>query len=623
MARQPVQLPSRGGANAAGVGSRAQYLRPAKDTQNSRALASAFSQMNRAFGRIAANEQRLANARLQDEFEAAEEQQDLLEQRAKYAGLMDAGLGTTEQAALYEANPAAQRSYQEGRVAGMVSQYLLEVQEDFKRQDFFGKPESSDVARAWFQDSVATAFEGVDSAMLAENLQSIMSVQSSLLTAHANKAFETAKSTTTRDLSFVYEAALLSGNLPGLQAAEFEGRNNAFNNFGSQGNKISADALVRALNNAAARDPAEFAVARENYRQLVYDREYAKLFRPEVYDTLTAGLQNATNLHNTLASNAQASRERVQEEKKDAIRDGIVSRWEMGDSNFSAETQALIDIGMTPEDAVKEVNGLVTALSSINSVSMERQDAQSVAVSSELANQLKHQINVEGLTGAQKLALVEANADRLTKADQQSVISFQPDGQSPIMTSDLTRFAKSSISGLADNINLTQLENFAFLNAISMGPTDGSLLDAKKSGLKTYIIAQLEEELRVVAASWPQDGNRNEQQEIIDQAMFRVLDHLDRRAEGGLMEMFYAEGQSGIIDSRYVNDPSFKRWFERTGYLETHQKLKAAERAANAAYSQDAARRASSSSPMPRTFYDNPEVSPIEDEESSGGGGGF
>ena len=71
--------------------------------------------------------------------------------------------------------------------------------------------------------------------------------------------------------------------------------------------------------------------------------------------------------------------------------------------------------------------------------------------------------------------------------------------------------------------------------------------------------------------------------------MFRVLDHLDRRAEGGLMEMFYAEGQSGIIDGRYVNDPSFKRWFERTGYLETHQKLKAAERAANAAYSQAAA----------------------------------
>ena len=89
------------------------------------------------------------------------------------------------------------------------------------------------------------------------------------------------------------------------------------------------------------------------------------------------------------------------------------------------------------------------------------------------------------------------------------------------------------------------------------------------------------------------------------------------------MEMFYAEGQSGIIDSRYVNDPSFKRWFERTGYLKTHQKLKAAERAANAAYSQAAAVALTSGSPMPRIFYDNPEVSPIEDEETSGGGGGF
>lgn len=590
MARQPVQLPSRGGANAAGVGNRAQYLRPAKDTQNSRALASAFSKMNRSFGRIAANEQRIANAELQDELDLANEQQELLETRAKVAGLMDAGLGTTEQAALFEANPAAQYSYREGRAEGIVSQYLIDVQAEFQSQDFFGDPAQSDTAREWFQNSVTEAFEGQDGAMIANMMPNIMRTQNTLLTKHANQALLTAKDNTESDLSVKYELALTSGDLAALQTAEYEGRNNAYQNFGRDGNRVSTEALIRGLRQAATKGGEEFEIARDAYIKLTRDSEYQKLISTDLNDQLLQGLTDAGNLNDALSKNRAEAAERERNVAAETVLQGVETRWAAGDTDMKAEKRALLDAGFSMKDANEMVDGHVEQLVEFNSVLIANPtEGQAVQISNVEA-ELKYKINRDGLIGAAKRDLLAEHVHRLDKAAFDRVLKFTPDSDLPVMSNKYANNVKGSISGLVDNISATMMENKAFLNR--MGVTefrsnDMFGLNMRRTEIKSKIEASFEEQLREASADWPQEPEA--QRKFVQDAMYRTIQDLDGASEGGLIQMFYKDGSPGVIADRFVNDATFRRWFEDTGYLEDHQLAKERNQQALEVYSRTAA----------------------------------
>lgn len=591
MARQPVQLPSRGGANAAGVGNRAQYLRPAKDTQNSRALASAFSQMNRAFGRIAANEQRIANQQMADELQQAEEEQKLLEERAKFAGLMDAGLGSSEQAALYEANPAAQYSYREGRAEGIVNQFLIDVQTDFMQQDFFGDPAQSDIAREWFQNSVAEAMQGHDTAMIANKMPDIMRTQSSLLTAHANQALITAKDNTESDLSVKYQLALESGDLAALEASEYEGRNNAYQNFGRDGNRISTEALIRGLKQSATKDTASWEFARNAYINLTRNPEYQKLLSTDLNDQLAQGLLDAQKLHGLLTNNRNEALERERNVKTEEILQGVETRRNLQDSDYTAEKEALIAIGYSAAEANKLVDDHLAALNTMYDGLIVQPTAAQRAQIANVEAELKHQINRDGLIGAAKRNLLADNAYRLDDAAFERLLKFTPDSDTPVFDSKFTNDVKSSISGLVDNISASMLNDGKFMKAMGFtgSSNDPFTVDMRRTEMKNRVEALLDEELREAAADWPKD--REGQQKFVEDAMYRTINKLDLAAEGGLIEMFYKDGFPGVIQDRFLNDATFRRWFEDTGYLEDHKVAKERNAQALTEYSRSAAFR--------------------------------
>lgn len=592
MARQPVQLPSRGGANAAGVGNRAQYLRPAKDTQNSRALASAFSQMNRAFGRIAANEQRIANAQLQDELQAAEEEQRLLEERARFAGLMDAGLGSAEQAALYEANPAAQYSYREGRAEGVVNQFLIDVQSEFMNQDFFGDPAQSDIAREWYQNAVTEAMQGHDTAMIANKMPDIMRTQSSLLTAHANQALITAKDNTESDLSVKYELALISGDLPALEASEYEGRNNAYQNFGRDGNRISTEALIRGLKQSATKDAVAWETARNSYINLTRNPEYQKLLSTDLNDQLLQGLTDADRIHSLLAGRRAEAQERERNVAAETLLQGVEARWAAGDTNMKAEKQAFMDAGFSLKDANEMVDNHIAQLVEFNRfVIANPTEGQAMQIANVEA-ELKYKINRDGLIGAAKRDLIADHVHRLDKAAFDRLLRFTPDSDLPLMSNKFVGNVKSSISGLVDNISATMLNDKAFLSRMGMAELGGDGLlavDMRRSEMKEKIEGLFEEQLREAAADWPQD--RESQQKFVQDAMYRTIEELDRATEGSLISMFYKDGFPGVIEDSYVNDATFRRWFEDTGYLEDHKVAKERNAQALTEYSRAAAFR--------------------------------
>ena len=109
--------------------------------------------MNRAFGRIASNEQRIANQQMADELREAEEEQQLLEQRAAVAGQIDVLTGQ-DQSSAFANNEMALRSYGEAATQATMSEGLIGIATEFKEQPFYGDPLRQDEAEQWIQGEI-------------------------------------------------------------------------------------------------------------------------------------------------------------------------------------------------------------------------------------------------------------------------------------------------------------------------------------------------------------------------------------------------------------------------------------------------------------------------------------
>lgn len=142
MARSPIQVQGRGGSQAANVSNRAQYLRPAKDNQNSRMLAQAFSQINSAFSAYNKNQAALQNRMMADDLNDAKAHQREVERIAGIQGEI-AGLTGQDRTSAFVNNEQSLQVYNEQKALGAMSSSFIDIEANLQNMEGFGDPNST------------------------------------------------------------------------------------------------------------------------------------------------------------------------------------------------------------------------------------------------------------------------------------------------------------------------------------------------------------------------------------------------------------------------------------------------------------------------------------------------
>ena len=142
MARTPIQVQGRGASAVATIGNRAQYLRPAKDNQNSRMLAKAFSQINSAFSAYNKNQAALQNRMMADDLNDAKAHQREVERIAGIQGEI-AGLTGQDRTSAFVNNEQSLKVYNENRALGAMSASFIEIEANIQNMPGFGDPNST------------------------------------------------------------------------------------------------------------------------------------------------------------------------------------------------------------------------------------------------------------------------------------------------------------------------------------------------------------------------------------------------------------------------------------------------------------------------------------------------
>ena len=217
--------------------------------------------MNRSFGRIAANEQRISNQEMADELRQAEEEQQTLENRALIAGQIDVLTGQ-DRASAYANNPMALQSHYEGRVQATISEGLLGISTEFQEQDFFGDPQRQSEAQQWLQNEMRTAIGDAPDHLVGSMLPQIQRTGATLLEANDNAVFETAKAQTLTDMSSTSYAHLIGGDSEAFIGAFTLERENAAMDIGKQSaNETAVGAFGFILDRAAGSSEGDWRKA--------------------------------------------------------------------------------------------------------------------------------------------------------------------------------------------------------------------------------------------------------------------------------------------------------------------------------------------------------------------------
>lgn len=432
MARQPVQLPSRGGASAAGVGSRANYLRPAKDTQNSRALASAFSQMNRAFGRIAANEQRIANQQLADELQMAEEEQKLAEQRAAYAGQMDSLTGQ-DRASAYATNPAAQQSYFEGKMQAEVAEALVGIGNDARSHPAFGDPLRQAEFNAFVQDQYSEALGSVDPLIVGGMMQQISSQNNKLLLENDTAIFENAKAGATTAMASTLYSSMITGDAAAfIASAEFEKENIAQDMSKAEGNKITVAALVSAIKRAAGGSEEDWMNASQAFADLLANPEFMTQsgLNTDQQQSLRTAFSQAEGRFNTNMSRLQQAEKAKLDTQIAALDDQLIYAFLSGDQDqMSALESEYARINPAVSTYTDRYDNIIENLGRTQDNFLEGSDAGILATSARRLALAKHYLDVNNLdaTSPERLVYIIQQANgRMTEKDFNELLRYKP-----------------------------------------------------------------------------------------------------------------------------------------------------------------------------------------------------
>ncbi len=567
MARQPVQLPSRGGANAAGVGNRAQYLRPAKDTQNSRALASAFSKMNRSFGRIAANEQRISNQEMADELRQAEEEQQTLENRALIAGQIDVLTGQ-DRASAYANNPMALQSHYEGRVQATISEGLLGISTEFQEQDFFGDPQRQSEAQQWLQNEMRTAIGDAPDHLVGSMLPQIQRTGATLLEANDNAVFETAKAQTLTDMSSTSYAHLIGGDSEAFIGAFTLERENAAMDIGKQSaNETAVGAFGFILDRAAGSSEGDWRKASDAATDLMKS-EFMKGLSAEQQTTMRNHYRAA--LRNFNSADAERSNRAADafDAEVGSLQDILQNQLE---KNLPLDGILASFVKLDPENGAETYQKQIETFYSRSELYLPSSNANDGVSRGNLQRHIHH-LNVNNLQpGTKKFndyVTTAINEVGMTEADVQKLKAHNTNMDSEVKENPEYAIVKRLFRGLTDAINMALPKNGALSKLVldSTSGFDGSSPYSRmlRESFDTY--------LSETQGLYPADaeGQKKHIQEAAFKAISDFLEYTSDSDKGTrLIDLIMDPNNEGYFPKRLTTHQAYKSLFEGPGgYLE-------------------------------------------------------
>ena len=567
MARQPVQLPSRGGANAAGVGNRAQYLRPAKDTQNSRALASAFSKMNRSFGRIAANEQRISNQEMADELRQAEEEQQTLENRALIAGQIDVLTGQ-DRASAYANNPMALQSHYEGRVQATISEGLLGISTEFQEQDFFGDPQRQSEAQQWLQNEMRTAIGDAPDHLVGSMLPQIQRTGATLLEANDNAVFETAKAQTLTDMSSTSYAHLIGGDSEAFIGAFTLERENAAMDIGKQSaNETAVGAFGFILDRAAGSSEGDWRKASDAATDLMKS-EFMKGLSAEQQTTMRTHYRTA--LRNFNSADAERSNRAADafDAEVGSLQDILQNQLE---KNLPLDGILASFVKLDPENGAETYQKQIETFYSRSELYLPSSNANDGVSRGNLQRHIHH-LNVNNLQpGTKKFndyVTTAINEVGMTEADVQKLKAHNTNMDSEVKENPEYAIVKRLFRGLTDAINMALPKNGALSKLVldSTSGFDGSSPYSRmlRESFDTY--------LSETQGLYPADaeGQKKHIQEAAFKAISDFLEYTSDSDKGTrLIDLIMDPNNEGYFPKRLTTHQAYKSLFEGPGgYLE-------------------------------------------------------
>ena len=567
MARQPVQLPSRGGANAAGVGNRAQYLRPAKDTQNSRALASAFSKMNRSFGRIAANEQRISNQEMADELRQAEEEQQTLENRALIAGQIDVLTGQ-DRASAYANNPMALQSHYEGRVQATISEGLLGISTEFQEQDFFGDPQRQSEAQQWLQNEMRTAIGDAPDHLVGSMLPQIQRTGATLLEANDNAVFETAKAQTLTDMSSTSYAHLIGGDSEAFIGAFTLERENAAMDIGKQSaNETAVGAFGFILDRAAGSSEGDWRKASDAATDLMKS-EFMKGLSAEQQTTMRNHYRAA--LRNFNSADAERSNRAADafDAEVGSLQDILQNQLE---KNLPLDGILASFVKLDPENGAETYQKQIETFYSRSELYLPSSNANDGVSRGNLQRHIHH-LNVNNLQpGTKKFndyVTTAINEVGMTEADVQKLKAHNTNMDSEVKENPEYAIVKRLFRGLTDAINMA-LPSDAALSKLALDSTSG--FDGS-SPYSRMLRESFDTYLSETQGLYPSDaeGQKKHIQEAAFKAISDFLEYTSDSDKGTrLIDLIMDPNNEGYFPKRLTTHQAYKSLFEGPGgYLE-------------------------------------------------------
>ena len=509
MARQPIQLPTRAGATSANVSNRAQYMRPAKDTQNSRALASAFSTMNRAFSRIAQNEQRLEAQRQQDEYRDKLEEQQELERQAMSAAALDS-LTNQDRANLYVNNPRALEAYNEGMISGELQKGLNSISQAYAMHDAAGDPMRTQELEEFLGTELQNLLANVPPGIAANQIQSIMTRAQDLRNQNALEVYETSKNN-----SISASGSILLGEMSTSEnfGASFEKEKQVlYETYGAAGNDMAVKALQQSIILMGNGSDADFAQRSVAVTEM--------LANPDIMNNLSTSqrieIQDAYNRAVALHNNDVQARQRQRQESDALIRADL--KQQLFRSLLSGDGQHH-DIKQRAfvEHDIDFSNDIDTFYRVMGQPALPDTSENRVQ-SARVLNQAKFELDRQNMSplDPEFSDALSALRSQLTDSDFNELIDFKPNLDVEAFSTPNYQFYETELRAFVDLLGelmppeLLQEKGIAEL----IGDAEPNLPGGSK--LHRAIMAEVRAELKRKADTFPEDTKR--QSEVVSEA---------------------------------------------------------------------------------------------------------
>lgn len=509
MARQPIQLPTRAGATSANVSNRAQYMRPAKDTQNSRALASAFSTMNRAFSRIAQNEQRLEAQRQQDEYRDKLEAQQELESQAMSAAALDS-LTNQDRANLYANNPRALEAYNEGIIAGELQKGLNDISQAYATHPAAGDPMRTQELEEFLGTQIQNLVANVPPNIAANQIQSIMTVAQDLRNRNNVEVYETSKTNTISASGSILLGEMLTSENFG---ASFEKEKQVlYEAYGKDGNEMAVQALQQAIILMSNSSDADFAHRSKAVSEMLANSDIMNNLSTFQRNEIQASYDRSVALHN----NDVQARRRQQQDRDAAIKadlkQQIFRSLLAGDGQHHEINQrALREIGY---DFTNDINTFHRVMDEPALPDTSENRVQSARV----LNQAKFELDRQNMSplDLEFSDALSALRSQLTDSDYNELIDFTPNLDVEAFGTPSYQFYETELRAFVDLLGeLMPPELLRETGILSLfGDADPNIPGGSK--LHRAIMAEVRAELKRKADTFPEDTKR--QSEVVSEA---------------------------------------------------------------------------------------------------------